>query len=86
MIFANIGQIIPKEDFHRYTFIDGFSGGGSVSFIAKAFGFKEVLFNDWGYMNYQILNGIINNSHVLITDEDILQIYELYKSGHTGFV
>jgi len=63
------------------TFIDAFLGGGSVSLLAKAKGFR-VLCNDIADRSAVIGKALIENPDVKITDADIYRLFELTESDN----
>jgi adenine-specific DNA methylase len=64
------------------VFIDAFLGGGSVSLLAKAKGFK-VICNDIAERSRIVGKAIIENKNAKITDYDI---YSLFKETDNTFI
>ena len=58
------------------TFIDGFMGGGSVSLLAKAKGFR-VIANDIAERSVILGRALIENDNVFIEDADIVRLFVL---------
>ena len=56
------------------TFIDGFLGGGSVSLLAKAKGYR-VLANDLADRSVIIGRALLENDEVLLEESDIVRLY-----------
>ena len=56
------------------VFIDAFLGGGSVSLLAKARGYK-VLCNDIALRSYIVGKALIENSGVKLNDSDIVRLF-----------
>lgn len=73
VIFREIDRVIPREHWHRLTFLDGFLGGGSVSLYAKAQGFS-VISTDIATRSIVIGEALIANSHVRLTGEDLARV------------
>ncbi len=57
------------------TLFDAFSGGCSLSYEAKSRG-MEVYTNDILKINYHLANALIQNNQTLLTDEDIVIIFD----------
>ncbi len=62
-IFGQLATIIPEAQWSQLTFIDAFSGGGSVSMQAKLYGFKHLISNDFSQRSQLVLKGLIQNQH-----------------------
>ena len=77
VIFKEISRVIPRERWSQTTLLDGFCGGGSVSLYAKAQGMK-VISNDLADRSRIIMDGLIVNDRVTLSDEDI---YRLFLGG-----
>jgi site-specific DNA-adenine methylase len=65
------------------TFIDSFMGGGSVSLLAKAKGFR-VLCNDIAERSVIAGKALIENADVRISEDDIYRLFE--EAEPDGFV
>jgi len=63
------------------TFIDGFLGGGSVSLLAKAKGFR-VISNDMAERSAVLGHALIVNDDVYIEDADIVRLYKENPSNN----
>jgi len=72
-IFREIDRLIPRQYWCGLTFLDGFLGGGSVSLYAKAQGFNVVSV-DIAERSIVVGDGLIANSRVRLSGEDILKI------------
>jgi adenine-specific DNA-methyltransferase len=70
-IFREIDRVIPREHWHRLTFLDGFLGGGSVSLYAKSQGFHVTAY-DIAMRSIVVGEALIANSRTRITREDIV--------------
>jgi adenine-specific DNA methylase len=64
------------------VFIDAFLGGGSVSLLAKAQGYK-VLSNDISYRSEIVGKAILENKNTKLTD---YEIYSLFKDTDNNFI
>jgi adenine-specific DNA methylase len=73
LIFREIDRVIPRSRWRGLTFLDAFLGGGSVSLYAKAQGF-QVIATDIAERSMVIGRGLIENSRVRLTHEDILRV------------
>ena len=67
IIFKQIAKHIPRNNWHRLTFVDAFLGSGAMSMYAKAQGFK-VIANDIAERSYIAGEALIENNGTLITD------------------
>jgi len=56
------------------TFVDAFLGGGSVSLMAKAKGYR-VICNDIAWRSYIVGKALIENSHIKLDDFDITRLF-----------
>ena len=73
LIFREIDRVLPRRLWAGKTLVDGFLGGGSVSFYAKAMGFK-VISCDIADRAIVVGRGLIENSRVKLTREDVIRI------------
>ena len=73
LIFREIDRVLPRRLWPGRTFLDGFLGGGSVSLYAKAMGFK-VVSCDIADRAIVVGRGLIENSRVKLTREDVIRI------------
>ena len=73
LIFREIDRVIPRRRWRELKFLDAFLGGGSVSLYAKAQGF-QVIATDIAERAIVIGRGLIANSRVRLTLEDILRV------------
>lgn len=74
LIFALLASHFPRIDWTRLTFIDTFLGAGSISLLAKAYGFT-VTCNDIAYRSALIGHALIANSSVTLTDVDVALLF-----------
>jgi len=65
---------ISKQYSSNNTFIDCFTGGGSVSLMAKMYNYN-VLTNDRSYISYQLAKALIENESITLSEYDIYKIY-----------
>jgi adenine-specific DNA methylase len=70
VIFREIAKIYPTRTWPDRIFLDPFMGGGSVALYAKAQGFN-VRANDLARRAYLVGKGIVENSSIRITDQDL---------------
>ncbi len=77
VIFKAISRYIPQHEWSRRTLVDGFCGGGAVSLYAKAQGMR-VISNDLADRSRIIIDGLIVNDRVTLSDEDV---YRLFVNG-----
>jgi hypothetical protein len=73
LIFREIDRVLPRRLWAGKTLVDGFLGGGSVSLYAKAMGFK-VISCDIADRAVVVGRGLIENSRVKLTREDVIRI------------
>lgn len=62
-------------------FIDAFMGGGSVSLLAKARGYR-VICNDIALRSYVVGKALIENSSVKLNDSDIVRLFASPENGN----
>jgi len=74
LIFALLTRHLPSSDWRDLTFVDPFLGGGSMSLLAKAYGF-EVHCNDVAYRSALVGHALIANSSVTLTDADVALLF-----------
>ncbi|WP_162991156.1 DNA adenine methylase [Biomaibacter acetigenes] len=65
------------------TFADAFLGGGAVSVMAKALGYR-VLCNDIAQRSYIVGKALVENNRVKLTDEDINRLF--LETENDGFI
>ncbi|MCB0190576.1 MAG: DNA adenine methylase [Anaerolineae bacterium] len=70
------------ENLEFDTVLDAFGGSGSVSFLFKKMG-KRVTYNDLLTFNYYIGLALIENAHVILTDNDVDFLLE--KHAHIAY-
>lgn len=63
------------QDFEFDTVLDGFSGSGAVSYLFKSMG-KQVTSNDFLHFSHVISKATCENSTVVLTEYDVVQIFE----------
>ncbi len=74
LIFALLASRVPRSSWSHFTFIDPFLGGGSISLLAKAYGF-EVHCNDVAYRSALVGHAVIANSSVTLSDADVALLF-----------
>jgi len=74
LIFALLASRVPRSNWPNLTFVDPFLGGGSVSLLAKAYGF-EVHCNDIAYRSPLVGHALIVNSTVTLSDADVALLF-----------
>jgi len=70
IIFRYIANYLPREKWASAVFVDAFLGSGAVSLYAKAQGFR-VLANDIAERSFIAGKALIENNHILLTDDDL---------------
>src|SRR3989454_6643107 len=73
LIFREVDRLLPRRAWRDLTFLDSFLGGGSVSLYAKAQGFR-VVGCDIAERSIIVGQGLITNSRVRLTREDVLRL------------
>ncbi len=73
LIFREIDKVVPRRLWSGLTFLDAFSGGGAVAVFAKALGLRVVAVDIAERANL-VGEGLIANSRVRLTREDILRL------------
>jgi adenine-specific DNA methylase len=74
VIFGGIREHYPREKWTQAVFVDAFLGSGAVSLYAKAQGFK-IICNDCAERSFVAGKSLIENSHALLTKEDIYKLF-----------
>jgi len=74
LIFALLATRVPRSGWPQLTFVDPFLGGGSMSLLAKAYGF-EVHCNDVAYRSALVGHALIANSSVTLSDADVVFVF-----------
>ncbi len=80
-IFKALAGHIPKSDWDKYTFLEAFTGAGSVSLYAKALGFKEIYVNDWSDRSQIVIDGLLCNQSKILTRQDLLWLTQPLPKG-----
>jgi SAM-dependent methyltransferase len=80
-IFAQISDVIPRQEWADTFFLDPFCGGGAVALYAKAQGFR-VIASDLAERAAVTARALIANSSVRLRLEDVLGLFE-ERSGRT---
>ena len=75
LLFASLANHLPQADWRGLTFVDPFLGGGSVSLLAKAYGFT-VTCNDVAYRSTVIGHALIANSSVTLCEADLAFLFQ----------
>ena len=74
LIFALLASHVPRPSWPQLAFLDPFLGGGSVSLLAKAYGF-EVHCNDLAYRSALVGHALIANSSITLSDADVALLF-----------
>jgi adenine-specific DNA methylase len=86
-IFKTLEKAAPRDTWQTLTFLDAFTGGGSVSLYAKAQGFKQIYSNDWSDRSQLIIQGLLENQSMTFSKEEMLTLtVPLMLEGCPGFV
>lgn len=85
-VWDSLKKIIPSSDWRDKVFIDAFAGGGSVSFNAKALGFKSVLANDWSDRTQIIFQALLLNQSIHLSKSDLLWLRQPLPEEASPFV
>ena len=83
VIFHHIARYLPRSDWSKATFVDGFLGSGAVSLFAKAQGFK-VICNDISERSFIAGKALIENNKRYVEYSDKSSPGRVI-SGHTTF-
>ena len=75
ILFALLADHVPQADWRDLTFVDAFLGGGSVSLLAKAYGFA-VACNDVAYRSTVIGHALIANDSAILNDGDLAVLFQ----------
>ena len=73
IIFALLARKVPRDSWHNLTFADPFLGGGSVSLLAKTYGFRMVC-NDLASRSAAIGRALIANGTRRLSQADVLAL------------
>jgi len=74
MLMALLASHVPRSSWPGLTFVDAFLGAGSVSLLAKGYGFV-VHCNDIAYRSALIGHALIANSSIMLTDADVALLF-----------
>ncbi len=74
LIFALLASRVPRSSWPRLALVDPFLGGGSISLLAKAYGF-QVHCNDIAYRSALVGHALIANSSVTLSDADVAVLF-----------
>jgi len=74
LIFALVAEQIPRRNWSQLSWLDPFSGGGSVSLYAKAHGFR-VIASDLSERAVLVSRALVENSQVRLRRSDILSLF-----------
>lgn len=72
-IFRHLAEVLPRSEWSSLIYMDAFMGGGSVSLMAKAYGFKQILANDWSERSQVIGQALLTNHRQQLSKEAILK-------------
>lgn len=84
VIFKQISNYLPREEWNGKVFVDAFMGSGAVSLYAKAQGFR-VIANDIAERGYIAGKSLIENNQIFLKNADILKLYYL-KPNNKNFI
>lgn len=84
-IFNRLASIIPLSQWENLIFADAFVGGGSISLYAKAKGFKAVHSNDWSDRSQLVIQGLLENQRLTLTQEDKLRLVRV-NDTYSSFI
>lgn len=79
-IFRELAKAVDSLEWRDCSFVDGFTGGGSVSIYAKA-QFREVLSNDYSDRSAMIAQAILANNDVRLSRADCVLLMEGAESA-----
>jgi len=82
VVFREIDRVVPRRMWSGLTLLDAFSGGGAVALYAKAQGFRVVAV-DIAERAHVVGEGLVANSRVRLTREDILRLL-VPRTGAAG--
>lgn len=86
-IVRYLNAVVPAADYPQLVYLDAFSGGGSVSLMAKYLGFKLVLSNDWSERSNIVGKAILENDERFLTYPDLLFAFQsLVEESLPGFI
>ena len=74
LIFALLASRVPRCGWAKLPFVDPFLGGGSMSLLAKAYGF-EVHCNDLAYRSALVGHALIANCSITLTHADLALLF-----------
>ena len=74
MLMALLASHVPRSSWPSLAFVDAFLGAGSISLLAKAYGF-QVCSNDIAYRSALIGHALIANSSTMLTDADVALLF-----------
>lgn len=81
-IFGRLFEVLPRSEWSSLTYMDAFMGGGSISLMAKACGFKKILANDWSERSQVIGQALLVNNRQKLSQEVIFKATSpLERSG-----
>ena len=75
VLFSALEGVLPRARWRGSTFIDPFLGGGSVSLMAKAMGFR-VICNDLALRSAAIGHGLIENGYERLSIADLAALLQ----------
>jgi len=81
LIIALLATSVPQERWPSLTLLDPFLGGGSISLLAKAYGF-QVHCNDIAYRSAVVGHALIANSSITLSDADLALLFREPDGDH----
>ena len=81
-----LAQAVPVETWKELVLVDLFMGGGSVSYWAKAQGFKTVMANDISLRSQILGTAFLQNQRTHLSQEDALQLAQPLPDDVPAFV
>jgi hypothetical protein len=82
LIFALLATRVRRSSWPQLTFVDPFLGGGSISLLAKAYGF-EVRCSDVAYRSALVGHALIANSTITLSDADVALLFRQPEQGYS---
>ena len=85
-IFYQLNRFYPQKQWNQMTFLDAFTGGGSMSLLAKAHGFKAIHSNDWSNRSQIVMEALLLNQNQTLSKADLLWLTQPLPEGTLGAV
>lgn len=74
LIFALLGESLPRGRWPNSVFVDPFSGGGAVALYAKGQGFSDIV-SDIAERAAVVARALVANTTCVLRFEDVLDLY-----------